>query len=759
MKKAIIVQLLFLFLLISCFKPTENPTTGNIQGIIRDAISMEPIANVSISVTDGATVTTNASGEYNLSGLMPKAYDLHYVKNGYLDTSSSVSVTAGNTTQKDIQLIPVLPELVSNTIFLDFGTQLSTASIILSNGGTGQVNWNTTVTETWLHINPVSGSITTGTLPVAVSVDRAGLNPGNYSTSLFFTSNTNSITVSVLLTIPSVNSPLLTVTPTLLDFGTTDNSEILSFSNNGTGTSNWSLSSAQSWIGFTPASGSTTSETDQVTVTVNRTGMQSGNYYGFVNIISNSGNISIPVNMEVTLLPTLAVDTNTLNFKETLTVLTVGITNFGNGTLNWTVTDNADWLSVQPSSGINNGKITVTVNRGGLTGGNYTGNVLIASNGGEKTVIVNMEVTANLPDGVTLLSASMINQNTSQIKWLRFVGGGFTSYKVYRGFSSNVNYTNGVLVSEITTSNLLTYDDTGLQPQTQYYYCVYVKNSQNQLLPSTNILSVITPPTIGQWSLNQTITGLRAVDLCNDHFGFAVGNTTYYYDGTNWSQENTYASDDILVISPTCAYTEDYHFDGATWTAIQYPYYGNCVTGTDPNHIWMGDYDGKIYFYDGSSWAVNDLEYSHIFEIDALQSDIVYAVDWNGKVIKYNGVGWSLIYQIPSGDPSGIKVVSDGDFWVTVYSGLNGYIYHFIEDGFTSKWTFDKSVYCIDALSASDVWFGGRSGSLWHYDGNNLLSVDSSCTFDIKGIKMLDVNNGWAVGSNGILKYTRSRKK
>ena len=769
MKKIIIVQVLCLLILISCFKPTENPSTGSIKGIIRDAISMLPIANVAVSVANGATVTTNVSGEYSILDIVPKAYDLHFAKNGYLDNTTSVNVVAGNTTQKDIQLIPVLPELVSNTTFIDFGTQLSNASIILSNGGTGQVNWNTTVNEPWLHINPISGSITTGTLPVAVSVDRAGLDPGNYSTSLFFTSNTNSITISILLTIPSVNSPLLTVTPTLLDFGTTNTTEKLSFSNNGTGTSDWSLSSAQSWIAFTPTSGSTTSETDHVSVTIDRTGLQSGDYYGFINIISNSGNISIPVNMEVTLLPTLVIDTSTLNFAETLTTLTVGITNFGNGTLNWTVTDDADWLSVTPSSGVNDGIITVKVNRTSLTDGNYTGNVLITSNGGNKTVSVNMKASSITPDGVTLLSAIMINHNTSRIEWLRFIGGGFSSYKVYRGLSNSVNHTNSVLVSEITTSNELSYDDIDLLPQTQYYYCVYVKNNQNQMLPSTNVLSVITPPTIGQWNLNQTIPDLKAVDFYNANLGFAVGAKTYYYDGATWLEENTNEGKDVVVISPTCVCTNDHYFDGATWSPTGNPGYGYCVTGTDPNHIWIGGvhsypHSGCVKFFNGSTWTSTLVGGDDgITDIDALQNDIVYTITQRGRIYKYDGAAWNYICGMSSTSLTNyyIKVVSDGNFWVTFYDYYNSRaeISHFVNDALVKEFDTDKGVICVDALSPNDVWFGGLSGSLWHYDGTNLLSVDSSCTLDIRSIKMLDANNGWAVGSGGILKYTRSRVK
>jgi M6 family metalloprotease-like protein len=54
------------------------------------------------------------------------------------------------------------------------------------------------------------------------------------------------------------------------------------------------------------------------------------------------------------------------------------ISNSGAGTLNWTVTDNAGWLSCTPASGTGNQKITASVDTSGLGAGTYTAAITVA---------------------------------------------------------------------------------------------------------------------------------------------------------------------------------------------------------------------------------------------------------------------------------------------------------------------------------------------------------------------------------------------
>ena len=51
---------------------------------------------------------------------------------------------------------------------------------------------------------------------------------------------------------------------------------------------------------------------------------------------------------------------------------TVSIGSTGGGTLNWTASENATWLSLSPISGTGNGAVTVTVTTGSLIAGSYS---------------------------------------------------------------------------------------------------------------------------------------------------------------------------------------------------------------------------------------------------------------------------------------------------------------------------------------------------------------------------------------------------
>ena len=77
------------------------------------------------------------------------------------------------------------------------------------------------------------------------------------------------------------------------------------------------------------------------------------------------------------------------------------ITNSGSGTLDWTVADDAAWLTCAPAAGTGNAAVTVSVNpaglAAGLTAGNYTGTITISAAGAAnspQTITVYLTVKA-----------------------------------------------------------------------------------------------------------------------------------------------------------------------------------------------------------------------------------------------------------------------------------------------------------------------------------------------------------------------------
>ena len=78
----------------------------------------------------------------------------------------------------------------------------------------------------------------------------------------------------------------------------------------------------------------------------------------------------------------------------------IQITNSGTGTLNWSATASAAWLSVSPASGTAPSTISVSASPAGLSAGTYTGTIQITSTGASNSpvsVSVTLSVTAATP--------------------------------------------------------------------------------------------------------------------------------------------------------------------------------------------------------------------------------------------------------------------------------------------------------------------------------------------------------------------------
>jgi len=100
---------------------------------------------------------------------------------------------------------------------------------------------------------------------------------------------------------------------------------------------------------------------------------------------------------------------------------TLSISNTGAGTLNWSVSDNATWLSLNPTSGTNSGTVTLSVNISGLTRGIYNATITISASGATNSpVSIPVTLTIKAPSasrwaktygtGAIELSANCIQQ-------------------------------------------------------------------------------------------------------------------------------------------------------------------------------------------------------------------------------------------------------------------------------------------------------------------------------------------------------------
>ncbi|MBN1349535.1 choice-of-anchor D domain-containing protein [candidate division KSB1 bacterium] len=99
-------------------------------------------------------------------------------------------------------------------------------------------------------------------------------------------------------------------------------------------------------------------------------------------------------------VPVLSVNPTTLDFGIAATTLTFQIANNGGGSLTWTVAESPDkaWITtISPKTGTNSATISVSVDRGALSGNSDTGTLAVTSNGGNQNVTVNISKQAALP--------------------------------------------------------------------------------------------------------------------------------------------------------------------------------------------------------------------------------------------------------------------------------------------------------------------------------------------------------------------------
>ncbi len=194
----------------------------------------------------------------------------------------------------------------------------------------------------------------------------------------------------------------LSVAPTSLSFSTTPGGtppapQSITFWKGNYKTKNYTVSTTSPWVTVTPSAGTLASEQDQVTVSVNPSGLSGGNYTasvviamaGFGNSINQT---TIPVSLMVggtSSTPSISLNPSTLSFSAVAggtapTAQQINLTNPSGGTLSWTTSDNAAWLSLSTGSGTTTTEtdsISATVNLTGLAAGTYTAAVTVSASG------------------------------------------------------------------------------------------------------------------------------------------------------------------------------------------------------------------------------------------------------------------------------------------------------------------------------------------------------------------------------------------
>ena len=342
------------------------------------------------------------------------------------------------------------------------GSNPANQTLDISNSGIGAINWTLSDDAAWLSVNPTSGSSTGEHDTAAVSVDMTGMSAGNYSANITITAPgaiNSPCPVPVSLHISSSASQI-SFSPERLRFtagegGSNPANETLEIWNSGVGTLNWTLSDDAEWLSENPTGGSSTSEYDAVAVSVNIAGMSVGDYPANITITapgtSNSPQV-VPVSLHIgSAAPEISFSPESLSFTageggSNPANGTLEVWNSGIGTLTWSLSDDAVWLSESPISGSSTGEhdtVAVSIDMAGMSVGDYSTNITITAEASNSPQIV--------PVSLHISSAAPQISFTPEILNFTAVGGG----------SIPPNKTLGIWNSGIEILNWSVSDDAG----------------------------------------------------------------------------------------------------------------------------------------------------------------------------------------------------------------------------------------------------------------------------------------------------------
>ena len=180
-------------------------------------------------------------------------------------------------------------------------------------------NWTATATSPWLMISPASGTISTEQDTISVQVNPSGLSAGTHSSSFtisVITKNDRIQTATVPVTfvvstgststtLGTTTTPSILLNPTSLSFsgtagGTNPLAQTIHLLNPTGGTLSWTLAESAPWLALNITSGTTTTETDQISASVGISGLGAGTYSTIISVTASGASNSpkqIPVSL------------------------------------------------------------------------------------------------------------------------------------------------------------------------------------------------------------------------------------------------------------------------------------------------------------------------------------------------------------------------------------------------------------------------------------------------------------------------------
>ena len=497
----------------------SNSGTGTLDySIVPDVTWVRGVPNAGTCTTETDVISLT----FNSPLLPAGTYNGKVNVTSFGSTNGSVSIDVTLTILSPVATISVYP--ITLTVTCPQGTNAPSQTFEVWNSGFDVLYYKISSYDTWLWGPPYPGAVSGATHDtITVNFNTASMPKGSYFGAITVSSygSTNgsvTITVNLAITDPvgTISTSAASLTATCVQ-GTNAVSQAFEVWNSGLSVLSFTINDNVAWLNCGPASGTSAGEHRIITVTFTTSTMAMGVYNGTITITSNAATNSpftIPVQLTVT-VPPAEISLSTTSLSATAPWGTVPapasfeVWNSGVGTLTYTITDNASWLTCSPASGTSTGEhdvITVTYSTATLAVGTYNGTITVSSNGAinsPQTIAVTLVMSppvATISASVDTLIPAWIpgNNATNQTFTITNSGTGTLNYTI----SDNVAWLNCVPASGSSTGEADTisvqYFATAL-PAGTYHGTITIRgNATNTPVTIPVILTCydIFPPTV-----------------------------------------------------------------------------------------------------------------------------------------------------------------------------------------------------------------------------------------------------------------------
>ena len=175
---------------------------------------------------------------------------------------------------------------------ISFSETETDKNIIISNTGSGFLNWELQSLPSWLSVDLQGGILYEGEqTKIIVYAHRSGLDIGTLTGQAVLVSNSEEGDINIDLSLVVPANAIMTLSEPILNYGYFENSQTFTVKNEGNIDFDWNLdNSSNSYISASPNSGTLTKgDSTVVTLTLDRTNLSSQTYDAEININNSKG--------------------------------------------------------------------------------------------------------------------------------------------------------------------------------------------------------------------------------------------------------------------------------------------------------------------------------------------------------------------------------------------------------------------------------------------------------------------------------------